>query len=196
MTSSCVDIALEWFDHLVILALLYDFKVCCFADITQMGMHKKVCQTTSLCRCWLVIPIHYSDIIMGANASQITNHTIVYSTVYSDANQRKRQSSASLAFARGIHRWPVNSPHKGPVTRKMFPFYDVNMWMIVTGNYHDKRYTIKNFDPAWKLSQNMVYAYFVLLIEQFWRKKKSPKRTTCGLTTHYPIGCVTVASNV
>ena len=38
---------------------------------------------------------------------------------------KKRQSSASLAFVRGIHRWPVNSPHKGPVTRKMFPFDDV-----------------------------------------------------------------------
>ena len=47
---------------------------------------------------------------MGATASQITSLTIVYSTVYSDADQRKYQSSASLAFVRGIHRWPVNSP--------------------------------------------------------------------------------------
>ena len=45
---------------------------------------------------------------------------IVYSTIYSDAVQRKHQSSASLAFLRGIHREPVNSPHKEPVTRKMF----------------------------------------------------------------------------
>ena len=41
--------------------------------------------------------------------------------------QRKHQSSASLAFVRGIRRWPVNSPHKGPVTRKIFPFDDVTM---------------------------------------------------------------------
>ena len=68
---------------------------------------------------------HYSDVIMGAMASQITSLTIVYSTVYSDADQWKQQSSASLARVRGIHRWPVNSPHKGPVTRKMFPFGDV-----------------------------------------------------------------------
>ena len=54
-------------------------------------------------------------------ASQITSLTIVYS----DADQRKHQSSASLAFVRGIHRGPVNSPHKWPVTRKMFPFNDV-----------------------------------------------------------------------
>ena len=47
--------------------------------------------------------------------------------VYSGADQRKHQNSASLAFVRGIRRWPVNSPHKRPVTRKMFPFDDVIM---------------------------------------------------------------------
>ena len=50
-----------------------------------------------------------------------------YPTVYSGVDQRKHQSSASLAFVRRIHRWPVNSPHKWPVTRKMFPFDDVIM---------------------------------------------------------------------
>ena len=64
---------------------------------------------------------------MGANASQITSLTIVYSTVYSGADQRKHQSPASLDFVRRIHRRPVNSPHKWPVTRKMFPFDDVIM---------------------------------------------------------------------
>ena len=57
---------------------------------------------------------------MGAIASQITSLAIVYSLVYSDAEHRKHQSSASLAFVRGIHRGPVNSPHKWSVTRKMF----------------------------------------------------------------------------
>ena len=73
---------------------------------------------------------HYGDVIMDAMAPQITSLTIVYSTVYSGADQRKHQGSASLGFVRGIHRWPVNSPHKGPVTRKMFPFDDVIMWNI------------------------------------------------------------------
>ena len=76
---------------------------------------------------WVYNSLHYNDGIMGAMASQITSLTIVYSIVYLGADQRKHQSSASLAFVRGIHRWPVNSPHKGPVTRKMFPFDDVNM---------------------------------------------------------------------
>ena len=64
---------------------------------------------------------------MDAIASQITSLTIVYSTDYSDADQRKHQSSASLAFVRGIPRGPVNSPHKWPITRKMFSFDDVIM---------------------------------------------------------------------
>ena len=70
---------------------------------------------------------HYSDVIMDAIASQITSLTIVYSTVYSGRDQRKHQSSASLAFVWGIHRWPVNSPHKWPVTQKMFPVDGVIM---------------------------------------------------------------------
>ena len=70
---------------------------------------------------------HYNYVIMGAKASQIYSLSSVYSTVYSGVYKRKHQSSASLAFVRGIHRWPVNSPHKGPVTRKMFPFDDVIM---------------------------------------------------------------------
>ena len=71
--------------------------------------------------------MHYSDVIIGSIASQITSLMIVCSTVHSGADQRKHQSSASLAFVRGIHRWPVVSPHKGPVTRKMLPFDDVIM---------------------------------------------------------------------
>ena len=59
---------------------------------------------------------------MGATASQIISLTIVFSTLYSDADKRKHQSSASLAFV-----GPVNSPRKWPLTRKMLPFDDVIM---------------------------------------------------------------------
>ena len=78
--------------------------------------------------------VHYSDVIMGTMTSQITSLTIVYSTVYLGADQRKRPCFASLAFVRGIHRWPVNSPHKRPVTRKMFPFDDVIMVCVTAFN--------------------------------------------------------------
>ena len=116
--------------------------------------------------------LKYTWLIMSAMASQITSLTIVYSSVYSDANQSKHQSSASLLYGvgggwgwvggwggggggggwggwvggwgvggwgdgwggggwvgggGGMHRWPVNSPHKGPVTRKLYPFDDVIM---------------------------------------------------------------------
>ena len=84
---------------------------------------------------------------MGAMSSQITSLAIVYSAVYSDANQRKHQSSTSLAFVRGIHRGPVNSPHKWPVTRKKFPFHDVIMKMLM----HISQIA-KFMGPTWVLS--------------------------------------------
>ena len=70
---------------------------------------------------------HYDDVIMDSIASQITCLMIIYSTVHSGTGQRKHQSSASLAFVWEIQRWPVNFPHKWPVTQKMFPFDEVIM---------------------------------------------------------------------
>ena len=73
----------------------------------------------------------------GHDGYEITSIAIVCSTVYSGANQRKHQSSASLAFVQGIHRWPVNSSHKWPVMGKMFPFDDVITYdNIVSYTWH------------------------------------------------------------
>ena len=74
---------------------------------------------------------HYNDVIMSEVASQLTSLTSVYLTVCSGADRRKHQSSASLAFVWGIHRWSANSPHKWSVTRKMFPFDEVIMFAKV-----------------------------------------------------------------
>ena len=81
------------------------------------------------------IKTHYNNVISSTMASQITSLTIFYSSVYSGTDQRKQQRSASLAFVRGIHRWVVDSLHRGPVARKMFPFDDVIM---------DFRFSIRN----------------------------------------------------
>ena len=64
---------------------------------------------------------------MSTMVSQITSVSVVCSTVCSGADQRKHQRSASLTSVRGIHRSPMGSPHKGPVTQKMFLFDDVTM---------------------------------------------------------------------
>ena len=122
-----------------------------------------------------------------AMTSQITSLTIVYSAVYSGAYQRKHQSSASLAFVRGIHRWPVNSPHKWPVTRKMFPFDNVIMGpqdykiLIITSiplgtwwySYHQERIKFDwrraspesaflfNISAAWMWKLNGVFNSFI-----------------------------------
>ena len=85
-------------------------------------------------------PMHYSDVIIGPMASQITGVSMVCSTVCSGADQRKHQSSASLAFVRGIYRWPVNSPHKGPVTRETFLFHVVIIEAYYQGRYHISLY--------------------------------------------------------
>ena len=69
---------------------------------------------------------------MSSVAFQISGASIVCSSVCSGADPRKRQSSASPAFVRGIPWWPVAFPHKGPVTRKMFPFDDVIMHVSVS----------------------------------------------------------------
>ena len=113
---------------------------CSVAIMTHNTWHSKITQRISenVCRYSILMgsfscnhtDSHYDDVIMSAIASQITSLTSAYSTVYSGANQRKHESSASLAFVRG----PVNSPHKGSVTRKMFPFDDVIMlaWRVHT----------------------------------------------------------------
>ena len=69
---------------------------------------------------------HNNDAIISAMASQITSLTIVYSIVYSFMRRSKKTSKLCVSgrCVTGIHRWPVNSPHKGPVTWKMFPFDD------------------------------------------------------------------------
>ena len=92
-------------------------------------MHRNALrQSDAHMHCWmgssLFQAIHYNDVIMRAIASQITSLTIVYSIVYSDADQENIKASRHW---RGIHRGPLISPHKWPVTRKMFPFDDIIM---------------------------------------------------------------------
>ena len=121
--------------------------------------------------------MHYSDVIMSTMAFQIIGVSIVYLTVCSGADQRKHQSSATLAFVRGIHLWPVNSPHKGPVTRKMFPFDDVIMGMtdILVTNVGIETSSIFNislrnlcicFEHRTLVFCNIVVRYFELYIVQ------------------------------
>ena len=80
---------------------------------------------------------HNNDAIMISMAYQITSVSAVYSIVCSGADQRKHQSFTSLAFVRGIHRWPLNSPNKGPLTRKMFLFDDVIMRLSCASTEND-----------------------------------------------------------
>ena len=79
---------------------------------------------------------HYSDVVMSTMASQITSVLIVCSTICPGIDKKIHKSSASLVFLRGIHWWPVDSPHKGPVTWKMFPPFD-DITMIIWGLWRE-----------------------------------------------------------
>ena len=92
------------------------------------GILESDISTAVAVRTWMVSAFHYCDVKMGTIASQITSLTIIYSIVYSGTDQRKHQSSASLAFVRRIHRWSVNSPRIWPVPRKILPFDDAIMY--------------------------------------------------------------------
>ena len=109
-TADCLSTCLM-FDPLY---FHYD-KTCAHDDNITHGWNRYIGLRPASCR-------HYNDVIMSSVASQITDVSIVCSTIGSGVDHRKHQSSTSLAFVRWIHRWPVNSPYKRPVTRKMFPF--------------------------------------------------------------------------
>ena len=145
--------------------------------------------------------IHYTDVTMSPMASQITCLGIVYSTIYSGADQRKLQSSASLAFVRRIHWGPVNSPHRRPVTRKMFPFDDVIMYTMphphIYGLMQDCSIPLLTNTKYWNLALSHWYFFFILLqtqyaAGQFLRKPRgfynpqtirSPIHITCDVYT-------------
>ena len=128
---------------------------------------------------------HYIDVIMGAIAYQITSLTIDYSTFYSGADQRKHQNSVSLAFVGGIHRWPVNSPHKGPVTRKMFPFGDVIMTKVTV------------MGEVWGVSQcweYLLYTEIVFAMNSLWASDAIWWHKS-GSTLAQVMGCCLMAPN-
>ena len=114
--------------------------------------------------------MHHCDVIMSAMASQIN---CVCSSVCSGADQRKHQSSASQASVRGIHRWPVDSPHKGPIMKKMFPFDDVIMECQATKLYRNfqNRYTVftKSF---FRIIRQYVW-WFAANHQTFWKNHET-----------------------
>ena len=127
---------------------------------------------------------------MGAMASQITSLTIVYSTVYSGTDQRKHQIYASLAFVLGIHRWPVNSPHIGPVTRKMFPFGDVIKSNVgsLSGNelFHRLFKTVNCFN-----CEKYLHPFWVIptpLLFSLWQLSRDNQNARVGVSCRDLIG--------
>ena len=74
--------------------------------------------------------VHYSDVIKGAMTSHHP-HDCLLNRLFRRRTTNTPKLYTSLAFVRGIHRWPVNSPHKWPVTRNIFPFDDVIILLLI-----------------------------------------------------------------
>ena len=139
MTGSCSSH--HWFilrgihrTSAVSLTELWYFPCCLSEQVVQQTVDMRVISVAmTLTRCHSnVMTLQWA--IMIAMASQITGVSMVCSAVSSGADQRTHQSSASIAFVREIHRWPVNSAHKGPVTRKMFHLMTSswNLWQWIS----------------------------------------------------------------
>ena len=98
----------EWYSYFFLVWRRCDFRRLCIIlhKISNIILLNSTVQSTH--HHWPVatssINCHYDDVIMSVIASQITSLAIVYSTDYSDTDQRKHQSFASLVFVRGIHR--------------------------------------------------------------------------------------------
>ena len=111
---------------------------------------------------WKICVMHYNDVIMSAMASLITDVSIVYSNVRSGADQIN-QSSVSLAFVRGIYRWPVNSPHKGPVT------VNISIWWRHHGNHMQLSCSYLQWKWKWYLTQkSSLYTLSFFLENYVW----------------------------
>ena len=168
--------------HIDVLYISYDIFPFVILTYFILSITSK-CESHHLCvgtnDRWPTLPeTHYCDVIMGAVASQITSITIVYSTVYSDADQRKHQSSASLAFVP-----PVNSPHKWPVMRKMFPFDDVITETSFPNDIFGNNHLINLFIPKFSVPNNAFKPQYVIGVCQ-WNVKKIPieKVIQCRIT--------------
>ena len=113
---------------------------------------------------------HYNDVTMSAMASQTTSFAIVYSTVYSGANQRKHQNSVSLAFVWGTHRWPVNCPHKWLVTRKMFPCDDViKISRQGAGCKATSCFLLFRVHSKWPMKSRAIYRYLAFKFQSLYQ---------------------------
>ena len=121
--------------------------------------------------------LHYHDVIMSLMVSQITCVATVCSTVCSGEDERKHQSSVSLVFVRGIHWWLVNSPHQGPVTRRMFHLMTLSCKGLNTASngkfWHGSNcHCILRTLITWYFADmnKLCHTYNCWLLERLWTK--------------------------
>ena len=137
----------------------------------------------------------YSDVLMSAMASQITSVSIVCSSVYLGADQRKLQSFASLAFVRGIHRSPVDSPYKGQQRRKCFHLM-TSSWLryIINHQWSEWSINVHVYSTSKRIPHNATIRYILwnmhgIVVSYFVVVMLSCVTNPCHLFTHILQGC-------
>ena len=137
---------------------------------------------------------------MSTTVSQITSRTIVCSTVYSRRRSKKTSKVRVTGLCEGIHRWPVNSPHKGPITRKMFSFDDVIMmhnswdvlcheWQIAKQLQREGASQVIELGMTHKKTQGVWRSYQPITANRYciyWLLQKKTLFVNCGCMFGYP----------
>ena len=116
---------------------------------------------------------HYNDVIMSAMTSQITSLMIVYSIVYSGVCQREHQIPASLSFVRGIHRWPVNSPHKEQINNAE----NASIWW----RHHESWYYARNDK---QLMRDKICLFYIYIQRLHTNDKIIVQNTNIAISTY------------
>ena len=155
--------------------------------LVYKGFQVNICDTTGTRKS------HYCDVIMGAMVSQITRLTIVYATVYSDADQRKHQSSASLSFVREItgDRWirRTNGQKRGKGFHSMTSSrFCVSPSISSQGEYH----CMVMVFVVTVCNTNILYGHFLCWLWA-WINDYMPSKVWDEITYPFPnFNCATV----
>ena len=141
-----------------------------------LGERQASILTDNILRSYKMDSQRYSDVIMIAMASQIFGALMFCLTVCSGADQRKHQSSESLVFVRGIHRWPMNSCWYNALATPKYGRYLLQHLMNATISMISDYYTQSEWHPSVSIK--------ILLLSQWISRTKAPLLSPCTVT--YP----------
>ena len=92
---------------------------------------------------------HHSDVTMSDGVPNHQCPDCLFNRLFGRRSNKSSKLRVTALVVRRIHRWPVDSPHKGLVTRKMFLFYDVMVTLTWTFNEPISSWSHLNGNLLW-----------------------------------------------